>query len=137
MKIMRDNRVLPWISVVVWMGLIFFLSAQPKLPDLTRGRFEMQDVAGHFLVYAVLALLLAWALRTWRVRRFWLWALVIAILYGVSDEGHQYFVPNRHPDVFDLLTDAAGAGVALLLAATVPRLLLLRRSPARRPPARG
>ena len=37
------------------------------------------------------------ALRVSGVRRPWLWAFLIAVLYGVSDEFHQSFVPNRHP----------------------------------------
>ena len=45
---------------VLWMGVIFYLSAQSRLPDLTQGRPNLQDIAGHFLVYAVLALLGAW-----------------------------------------------------------------------------
>ncbi len=104
-----------WLLPLLWMGLIFFLSAQSKLPDLTHGRPDLQAVAGHFLVYAVLGVLWARALRGAAVRRPWAWAFFIAVLYGFSDEFHQSFVPNRHPDIFDILTDAAGAGVGLLL----------------------
>ena len=33
-------------------------------------------------------------------------------IYGVTDEGHQYFVPPRQTDVFDLMADAIGAAVS-------------------------
>ena len=112
----RDRQALRWVSVVAWMGLIFTLSAQSTLPDLTRGRPDLQDIVGHFTVYAILALLGRWALRGSGVRHATLWALALTVLYGVSDEYHQSFVPGRYPDPFDLATDAVGAAVALGLA---------------------
>jgi VanZ family protein len=114
-----EHQSVRWAAVVAWMGLIFFLSAQSTLPDLTGGRPDLQDVAGHFLVYAGLALLLLWAMTGAGVRHAALWALAIAVLYGASDEFHQGFVPGRNPDVFDLATDAAGAAAAIVLATWV------------------
>jgi VanZ family protein len=105
-----------WVAVVAWMGLIFFLSAQPRLPNvMPPGLPQIQDVIGHFTVYAVLAALLWWALRGAGIRHPFLWALATAVFYGATDEFHQSFVPNRHPDVFDLATDFAGAVTALLI----------------------
>jgi VanZ family protein len=62
-------------------------------------------------VFAVLAWLLAWAFGG--RRRTLLTSFAFALLYGVSDELHQAFVPGRHPDPLDLLCDAAGAATAL------------------------
>jgi VanZ family protein len=116
MKTLRKNRPLRWAAVVAWMGLIFYLSAQPRLPLVMPPGFpQIQDVIGHFTVYAVLVVLLRWALRGTGVRRPLLWALAITVLYSFTDEFHQSFVPNRHPDVFDLATDFAGAVTALLI----------------------
>jgi VanZ family protein len=116
MKFLRENRTLRWAAVVAWMGLIFFLSAQPQLPNvMPPGLPQIQDVIGHFTVYAVLAALLWWALRGAGVRHPLLWALAAAVFYGATDEFHQSFVPNRYPDVFDLATDFAGAVTALLI----------------------
>ncbi len=42
-------------------------------------------------------------------------AFVVAVLYAVSDEFHQSFVPGRYPDIRDILVDAAGVLAALLL----------------------
>jgi VanZ family protein len=95
--------------------LIFFLSAQSKLPDLGLGATSLQSIGGHLAVYAVLAVLLQRALEQTGIRRPALWALLIAVLYGLSDEFHQHFVPGRTPTLFDLATDAVGAAVALAL----------------------
>ena len=112
----RGASAAAWLVVVAWAALIFTLSAQSTLPDLTQGLPDLQDIAGHLLVYAGLAFWLLQALqRTPGVRRPWLWAFVLAVLYGLSDEFHQSFVPNRHPDLFDVATDMVGAALALWL----------------------
>ena len=116
MKTLRKNRPLRWAAVVAWMGLIFYLSAQSRLPNVMPYELpQIQDVLGHFTVYAVLAVLVWWALRGVGIRRPFLWALVVTVLYSFTDEFHQSFVPNRHPDVFDLATDLVGAVTALLI----------------------
>ena len=63
--------------------------------------------------------LLAWSF--WRgtdfndTRRWGVWLL--AMLYAVSDEYHQFFVPGRHPSAFDVLFyDNLGALSSLWLA---------------------
>ena len=110
----RFSLAAAWLAVVAWAALIFTLSAQSTLPDLTHGLPDLQDIAGHLLAYAGLASWMALALRcTPGVRHPWRWAFVLAVLYGLSDEFHQSFVPNRHPDLFDIATDAVGAGLAL------------------------
>ena len=36
------------------------------------------------------------------------WLVAVGILYGMSDEWHQMYVPGRSPDHMDLLADALG-----------------------------
>ena len=42
-------------------------------------------------------------------------AVVVAVVYGISDEWHQHFVPGRTSDVLDLLADAVGASLSVVL----------------------
>lgn len=42
-------------------------------------------------------------------------AALICILYGASDEIHQYFVPNRSSEFQDWAADAAGIIIACLI----------------------
>jgi VanZ family protein len=115
----RTRSFARWIAVVAWIALVFYLSAQSSLPMLS-GRFDsLESFAGHFLEYAVLALLLRWALDGLGVARAALWAFVFAVAYGLTDEFHQHFVPGRHMDPVDLLTDAIGAAAALWFAGRV------------------
>jgi VanZ family protein len=118
----RYRTIFGWGAAAAWMALIFYLSSQSTLPRVVTRWEQVQDIVGHFLEYAMLALLLRWALASAGVRHPTRWAFVIAVAYALSDEFHQYFVPGRHADPYDLLTDAAGAAVALGLVAAVRAL---------------
>jgi VanZ family protein len=110
---LRDHpRFIRWALVLAWMALIFFLSAQPDLPRPDSGWLDLLVSSGaHLFFYAILALLLNWALGN-GVLGLAL-AFGLALLYGVSDEFHQSFVPGRVPDLLDLVSDGLGAGLAL------------------------
>ena len=120
MRELWNSRFTRWLAALAWMGVIFFLSAQSSLPDLTPGAPHLEEIGGHLLVYAVLVLLWERALRAAGVRRAGWWALAIAALYGLSDEFHQSFVPGRTMTVVDLAFDVVGAGAALLVTGRLP-----------------
>jgi VanZ family protein len=65
----------------------------------------------HFLEYLVLSVLLYRALRSgprWDMRAAGM-AIVLAGLYSLSDEFHQWFVPGRTAAATDCLIDVSGA----------------------------
>jgi VanZ family protein len=100
-----------WIPVVAWMGVIFALSAQPHLPSPPSPFLDkILEKGGHTLEYAVLASLLWLAMGQRRPVLAW----AVAVIYAISDEYHQSFVPGRTPDPVDALFDAMGAALALL-----------------------
>ena len=96
---------------VLWAALTFWLSASPDAQgaatflDLT----PPWDKLYHASNFGVLAALLYPV-----AGRAWL-AVLLASLYGVSDEAHQAFVPGRSADVGDWLADTVGALVAVTL----------------------
>ena len=104
-----------WGPATIWAAALFLLSAQ-EFP--ARPPFDINDKVAHFAVYAVLGAALAFG-RT-RVSRPPAHALLLAVglLYGVSDEFHQSFVPTRTPSLGDLAANAVGltVGYAGLLA---------------------
>lgn len=113
-----------WLLVLLWMGVIFFLSHQPDLPHHPEAILDVIiKKLGHMAEYAVLAALAWWAWRrvggTTSTRAF-LYAFVLAVLYAASDEGHQYLVPGRNPQLLDVGFDVLGAGLSLL---TIRRIL--------------
>lgn len=101
-----------WIPLLAWMGLIFYLSAQPDLPrPATDWLGDVIGMGGHAFVFGVLAVL--WARLLGKRRHPLLLAFLLTMLYALSDEFHQSFVPGRHTDPLDLLWDGAGAALAL------------------------
>lgn len=102
-----------WLPLLAWMGLIFYLSAQPDLPHPQSGWLSQAfSVGAHIVVYGVLAMLWMRVLGD-KPRSYWL-AFLFTTLYALSDEFHQAFVPGRNPDLWDLLSDALGATGGLL-----------------------
>ena len=63
----------------------------------------------HFSIYALLGLLLCVPVSVVADRRYvFPISLLVAGLYAVSDEIHQYFVPERACRVFDIFVDTCG-----------------------------
>ena len=103
-----------WLPLLAWMGLIFYLSAQPDLPNPDTGWLGLTLSSGaHALVFGVLAIF--WARVLGGRRHALLLAFLLTMLYALSDEFHQAFVPGRCPDPWDLLADGLGAVLALSL----------------------
>lgn len=131
-------RVSRYLPLLVWMALIFFFSTgelsagntsrivRPVLlwlfPEISEERIAFVHFlvrkCAHFTEYAILALLAARAFSTSSrelLRRRWFTcALVLVILYALSDEFHQTFVPSRTGSVYDSFIDITGGLTALL-----------------------
>jgi len=97
------------------MALIFIVSGTPSEEIPKVGVWDLLvKKGGHIAAYAVLVVLWLRALET-RLPAGpagWL-ALVITVLYAISDEYHQTWVPGRNGTGVDVLVDTAGALVGL------------------------
>jgi VanZ family protein len=105
------------------MAVIYALSDQPTLPYPEDLNGKLVSIAGHLTVFAVLAVLIWWALGLGRLsggHRAML-AIGLATLYGFVDEWHQSFVPGRTPDGLDIVTDLVGATLAMLVVTWLER----------------
>jgi VanZ family protein len=109
------------------MALIFFASSVPG--DELPGHFW--DKGAHLLVYSGLGVLFLLPLAAARLSEATPKAAGIAVLlstlYGVFDEVHQAFTPERSPDVRDLAADALGAAVGVAGVLILRALLSSRR----------
>ncbi|MGE0472849.1 MAG: VanZ family protein [Nitrospirales bacterium] len=110
-----------WGPVVGYALLIFFLSAQSSPSQYVPGfLYGLSDKILHAMEYGILALLLYRAFKH-TVDTRWTVGLSIltAVAFGLSDELHQWFVPNREADFFDLLADGLGATLIVCVWAFV------------------
>lgn len=133
--------ILSWIAVLLWMFLIFVLSAQPAprsnglsqkvteviiekvgllvpldiktstTTDLIKRFNHIVRKCAHVSEYFVLGALVMNAMKTSKVLKFkaLIFSVLICILYAISDELHQLFVPGRGAQMMDVLIDSAGA----------------------------
>jgi VanZ family protein len=112
-----------WLPVGVWMALIFYLSSQPDLPHPESGWADLLFSSGaHLFMFGVLAVL--WVRALGERSGGWLIALILTLLYALSDEFHQSFVPGRHADPLDVVCDALGAALGLGLWCWLRRRLV-------------
>lgn len=139
-----------WLAPLLWMALIFFASTGAGSAQNTSrligpflrwllGAVSDQTVwqiqfylrkSGHAVGYAILATLCwralaqpaGWLRGEWRSKEGRL-AWLIASVYAITDELHQSFIPSRQGSLLDVLLDATGAALGLLLV----RALCLRK----------
>jgi VanZ family protein len=108
-------------SVGAWTLVAFYVGGMsagssllhpPLIPTVELPHF---DKLCHFIEYSGLTFLLIHALSLTYVTRtsisLAVWAAILVMLYGASDELHQAFTPNRVMSGYDLLADATAAGV--------------------------
>ena len=105
-------RVVRWAPVALWMAVIFALSSRPLPASVSRIPDWMTHGAGYAILGALLCRALSGGLRQATPARLAVVAVAISVLYGVTDELHQSFVPGRLADPWDLVKDFGGAAVA-------------------------
>jgi VanZ family protein len=133
-----------WLPVLVWLAIIYSASGDRSsgqhssriiapivrwfVPDISQKKLDAIVHAvrktAHVTEYAILALLLFRALAKLArfvppepspfPRRAALFAFAIAVLYAMTDEFHQTFVPSRTGQASDVFIDSFGAAAGLL-----------------------
>lgn len=99
------------------MGTIFFLSHQPGA-ELQFTMIPGFDKLAHACIYGVLAATAIYAFpRKIRGSKPVLTGMMIVLfclLYGISDEYHQSFIPGRESSMGDVAADTVGAIILVL-----------------------
>lgn len=99
------------LPVIALCAFIFWQSSYPGI--ISQPLFPHDDKVMHFGVYTLLALLVARAVQKekplWSSGKIKIITILFVTAFGLSDELHQAFVPQRSASVFDFLADCAGA----------------------------
>ena len=102
-----------WGIAASYAAAIVFASSRSSVPDLPGGP---SDKLLHALAYAGLCVcvIVAATRGRWReaTARVVLVSALACVLYGITDEGHQSFVPGRDASAGDVAADALGSFAA-------------------------
>ena len=115
----RESRIF-WMLTVSYMGLIFFLSSLHgfSLPELPKN----SDKFIHTVAYMPLGFLFYMSLiKSGFGRYVFAFAMLLTVLYGVTDEFHQSFVPGRYATIGDVVADSIGALLGCLGASFIKK----------------
>jgi VanZ family protein len=128
-----------WIPVLVWGAIIFTLSTSefsaintsriidPMLhfliPGISSASVDVGHMltrkAAHFTEYGILFWLLV---RGPMAQRPYL-ALMLCVVYALTDEGHQVFVPGRTASLYDVALDSTGALFSHFLTTAIAEIV--------------
>ena len=118
-RYLKAPRRLRWCVPGLGMAALWWSSSRVPGGDLPAFGGALVHNAMHVVAYGLVAgsAWLAWsrapAGARQRLRSTGAWAL--GALYGVVDELHQAYVPGRDCSMFDVLSDFAGAALAVAL----------------------
>jgi VanZ family protein len=146
----KVKSLLSWVLVIIWMILIFNLSAQPAYDsdNLSKGITKSIEATvvkislnkdsnynidrmnhlvrknAHFFIYLVLVTLVLNSLRRtgFTGLRVFIIAFGICFSYAIIDEIHQLFVPGRGAQVKDVFIDSSGVIVGMFIFGVLMRL---------------
>ena len=141
------------VLLVLWMGFIFSMSCEnaeessntsgqtikvvlstvpefEKQPEEVKVNIieELQFIvrkSAHFIGYMILGILASCLILHYEnINKKYPLAFLICVIYAISDEIHQLFVPGRAGQVRDVLIDSAGSFLGIILVMAFVKLLI-------------
>lgn len=130
------KRILSLLLVVLWMILIYYLSSKTaelsnesslmlskyitfvikRIIPININEYMINNFirkSAHVFLYFILSILVSNALK---YKDKWIiYTTIICLMYAISDEIHQYFVPGRGPHIIDVLIDSIGVLLGIKL----------------------
>ena len=103
-----------WGPALLMMTLIFAVSSLPtgSIPSWSGVVDFVFKKGGHMIGYGLLALAILRGVGKENPAAYRL-AWVLALVYAITDEFHQRFVPGRGATALDVLIDSGGAAITL------------------------
>ncbi len=112
-----ENYLKSFAPSFFWALLIFFLSHQQMLPSLSLSIFDfLLKKTSHMGVYAILYILLIAGFKKigYQFKQIWFKTLIICLIYAITDELHQAFIPGRTGTIRDVGYDVLGASLVVM-----------------------
>ena len=128
------KNTLRFLPAVIFMALIFAFSSMPgsevarttkpilhSVPKTIQVNPASKPIkiewlkVGHFIGYSGLGLAYLFAFRS-TIRKSVLAAILASLLYSLTDEFHQTFIPGRHAMFLDIVLDTLAATLSIFTA---------------------
>ncbi|MDZ7586607.1 MAG: VanZ family protein [Patescibacteria group bacterium] len=111
------EKIKLWLPVIIWAGIIFLFSNQTinKPAPFSWPDFVVKKTA-HVTEYAIFYWLLFRAISQKNKlvgKKSFIFSLIIVILFALSDEWHQTFIPGREGTLRDVGFDTIGGLLSL------------------------
>jgi hypothetical protein len=115
----EKNKYLSYLLLLIIAIFIFYMSSQSFYNGIGP-EFAIKPYLYHYGIYFLLSLFLVICLVNGKYKHFIFFCIILAIFYGLSDEFHQLFVPNRSCEFGDFMTDSTGviSGAVFYIANT-------------------
>jgi len=115
MKFLKNKNF--WrLATLAYMGLVYYSSSQAiRISGLDSNDYKIISSIVHILMYGGLAALaiISFYQSGFKLKKSCLQGFLLAIVYGVTDEYHQSFVPGREMSFGDWLLDVFGSVLAV------------------------
>ena len=106
-----------WLPLVIWAVIIFFFSSKPtiKTSDFFWTDFILKKTAhfGEYLIFYLLLFRTVYYQKKVINRYDYIYPLIFVVIYAISDEFHQSFIPGRESRVKDVIIDSTGGFIAI------------------------
>lgn len=116
----RHYRISLIITFLIAVIIFYISSLTFQPPSGSGGGIGFRALLYHIMAFFFLSFFLSVSIIRGRKIKFVFLSIILAILYGISDEIHQSFVPGRVPSFFDLFLNVWG----IVLATTIYVVIL-------------
>lgn len=108
-KWFEKNNKISWIITILIAIIIFYISSL-TFEGISKERQINLTILYHFFAFAGLCFFLNISLIKGKKqnKKFILTAIILSIIYAISDEIHQLFIPTRNGSFSDVLIDSLG-----------------------------
>lgn len=115
------------ITEIVTQNIKCIQNLKPEDKEITLKKIEhiIRKLA-HFTLYTIIGILLMYLMLTYNIKnknRIFT-SLGIGLIYAISDEIHQSFIPNRTPMVGDVVIDFSGVITGILIVFVLSKIVI-------------
>lgn len=131
------------ILTITWMAFIFIMSSFNSTESSNQSNFIVNFIVdifninniellsliirklAHFTEYFILGILVYNMIHSYNKKSYI--AIIICILYAISDEIHQSFVPGRSCQILDMTIDSLGAIAGIYLLQIINKHIISKK----------